>query len=92
LSSLQSIAKENYVLILAEINISRAVEVRKDKHPKPKDVMCSWKARKYVNQFVFVYREEYYQPDGEGKSRDIEVYSSNDSRVNLPFNPQKYYV
>lgn len=92
LQTIQRIAKEKHILIFAEINVTRAVERRKNKRPKPKDVKCVWSARKFVDQYVFVYRDVYYMEDGKEKSESIEVYTSNGEKTLIAFEPKKYSI
>ena len=87
---LHNIAKENKILIIAECQVSRNVEERKDGHPQINDVKCDREALRYVDQCVFVYRVRYDMPDEEEKRDEIEVYSPGQT-VFMPFNPQKYY-
>lgn len=90
LRTMQRIAKEKRVLIVAELNVSRAVEIRKDKRPQPKDVKCEPAARDFVDQFVLVYRDGYYEWKEEAER--IEVFMSEGGKTSLPFDRKKYDV
>lgn len=90
MKKMQRIAKEKHIIIFVEIQVSNAIERRKENHPKLKDIKCSGLSRKYVDQFIFVYRNVY---DTEAvKSKTIEVYSINGEKVILPFYPEKYGI
>lgn len=92
LQTIQRIAKEKHIIVFVEMNVTRAVECRKEKRPKPKDVKCTMTARQYVDQFVFVYRDVYYLEDGKEKSDTIEVYTADGEKTILPFTPKKYAI
>lgn len=90
LQTLQRIAGEKHILIFAEINVSLSIISRKERHPKPKDVMCALRARKYVDRFIFVYRDICFSAEETEKDKSIEIYASNGGKTTLPFEPEKY--
>ncbi len=91
LEILQNVAKENGILIVAESNVSRAVEERTDHHPQAEDVNCDRKALGFVDQCVCVYRDVYYtQNEGEKHSK-IEVYTAGQT-IFISFNSQMYRI
>lgn len=49
LQTIQRMAKEKHILVFVEMNVTRAIEYRKEKRPKPKDVKCTSTARQYVD-------------------------------------------
>lgn len=88
---LHNIAKENEILIIAECQVSRKVEERKDGHPQINDVKCDREAIKYVDQVFFIYHDGCFAFDEGNEHKKIEVYSLG-QRIFMPFNPQKYSV
>lgn len=88
---LHNIAKENEILIIAECQVSRKVEERKDGHPQINDVKCDREAIKYVDQVFFIYHDGCFVFNDRNEHKKIEVYSLG-QRVFIPFNPQKYFI
>lgn len=60
LKSLKKIAEKYNVPVVVLTQLSRKLEMRKDRHPKIKDIRGKGIKKKYYNQAFFLYREAYY--------------------------------
>lgn len=55
---------ESYHSLLVTTNVKRVVERRKDKRPKPADLMCEEPMRFFGSTVLSLYRPNYYDCDG----------------------------
>lgn len=74
IKALQRIALKNKVLIVAEINVKRRLDSKKDHRPTKASVMCRKRALKYVDEIMFVYRENYYTETENQASLELSQF------------------
>jgi replicative DNA helicase len=70
---LKNLARELDVPVLAAAQLSRAVEQRQDKRPQLSDLRDSGSIEQDADIVMFIYRDEYYNPDTTEKPNIAEI-------------------
>jgi replicative DNA helicase len=90
---LKLIARELDVPVLALSQLSRLVEQRPDKHPMLSDLRESGSIEQDADLVLFLYREDYYNPDTDRKHITELILSKHRNgptgRVELYFHPER---
>ncbi len=102
--SLKNLARELNVPIIALSQLSRAVDARPDKRPTMSDLRESGSIEQDADVVMFIYRDEYYNPDTTTKPNTAEIIISKNrsgetGSVDLRWigkytkfaNPEKFY-
>ena len=90
--ALKGIARELNVPVIALSQLSRAVEQRQDHKPMLSDLRESGSIEQDADVVMFIYREDYYNPDTDKKNvAEINIAKQRNGAVgaiNLTWLPQ----
>lgn len=74
---LKSLAKELAVPIIAAAQLNRGPDARPDKRPKISDLRESGSMEQDADMILFVYRDEYYNPNSEHAGKAEVIIAKN---------------
>ena len=80
-SGLKQIAIDFNVPVILLAQLSRAVEQRNDKRPMMSDLRESGSIEQTADTVMFLYREEYYNPDAEGSPTELMIAKNRNGPV-----------
>ena len=88
---LKALARELYVPVVALSQLSRAVEARQNKKPMLSDLRESGSIEQDADIVMFIYREEYYNPETTNKGEaEVQIAKQRNGpvgKVTLLFQP-----
>ena len=83
LQIISNLAKELNIAILLTSQLSRKPEQRKDHTPRLSDFVNSHAVTEYADTILFIYRDDYYNPDSEKNIADIIIKRSTHGSIGV---------
>jgi len=80
---LSSIAKETGLTFVLCSQVSRRVEKRKDKRPRPSDIRYPSGYLNFIDTALMLYRDRYYDPSASETASEISVFKSDGETLQL---------
>ena len=88
---LKSLAKELSIPVIAAAQLNRAPDARPDKRPRISDLRESGSMEQDADQILFIYRDEYYNPNSQFSGQAEVIIGKNRhgplSKINLAYFP-----
>ena len=76
-TGLKALAKELAIPVVAAAQLNRGPDARPDKRPRVSDLRESGSMEQDADQIVFIYRDDYYNPNSEDAGKSEIIVAKN---------------